>query len=185
MEKNKLRMPFLLVLCASVLLIITFFLPYAAATDEHREYLQRHSEGMYAEEAGITNGEAVDISLIEFARIYAAAIEMDIAKAISIACVVLISLMGLTMLLCLLFSALKKPIPVIVFDCLTFGLFRLLRWDFLDRGVIPSSSYVWGVAHGVYYVSAVVLLVGAIWLLIKKVQMRHVNKARVGTVTED
>ena len=94
---------------------------------------------MYAEEAGITNGEAVDISLIEFARIYAAAIEMDIAKAISIACVVLISLMGLTMLLCLLFSALKKPIPVIVFDCLTFGLFRH-TWCFVNELENQDSS---------------------------------------------
>lgn len=56
--------------------------------------------------------------------------------------------------LTLLFSALRKPVPVIVFSVLAIAMSMLLTWDFEDRGVIPSSSYDWGEARWIYLVGA-------------------------------
>ena len=67
------------------------------------------------------------------------------------------------------FAFLKKPVAVIIFNILSFGVFNLQNWDYTDRGVIPSSSYDWGAGYYIFYVAAFVTLAGAIWLLVNKI----------------
>lgn len=70
----------------------------------------------------------------------------------------------------LLFSVLKKPIPTILFNLLAFAVFRITKWDFEDRGVIPNSSYDWGIAQYICYISIIMVMMGAVALLVAKIK---------------
>lgn len=168
-DKNFLY-PFLVMLIGSIMLAATLFVPFASATEDYKEYLEEYSDLMYTEELNMTNGEAINISLFEFARIYSVAAEMEISKSISIACVVMIAVFGVFALLTLLFSVLKKPIPAIIFNLLTFAVFRITKWDFNARGVIPSPRYDWGIAEYFCYIGVGVLVVGAAALFVVKIK---------------
>ncbi len=154
--------PFVAVLIGSLMLVITLFAPFASATGDFKERLQEHSEEMYEEELNMTCGDAVHISLFEFGKMYYTAADKGVSKDVSIACVVIISIFAVMTVLTLLFSVLKKPIAIIIFDLLAFGVFRLIKWDFADRGVMPSSNYDWGMAQYICYVGIVIAFVGAV-----------------------
>ena len=169
--------PFVIALCGAILLITAFFLPYAASNSEYGEWLSSHADSMYTEEIGMTNRDAIGISPFEFLRIYIYSTSNysgDI-QTISIICVVVIGLIAGFTLLCTLFAALRKPIPLIVFDVLTFGVFMLMNFDFEDRGIIQNSNYSWGAAYYLYFIGAVVILVGAVWLLVTKIKAKKSN----------
>ena len=135
-NKDKLLIPFIVALIGSLMLIVTLFLPFASATEDYKEYLQEYSDEMYVEELNMTNGDAVNISLFEFGRIYAAAADWGMSESIAIACLVIISAFTLFTILTTLFSVLKKPIVAMIFNLLSFGVFWLIKWDFEDRGVV-------------------------------------------------
>lgn len=178
-NKDKLLIPFIVALIGSLMLIVTLFLPFASATEDYKEYLQEYSDEMYVEELNMTNGDAVNISLFEFGRIYAAAADWGMSESIAIACLVIISAFTLFTILTTLFSVLKKPIVAMIFNLLSFGVFWLIKWDFEDRGVIPSNSYDWGIAEFVCYIGFAVVMVGAILLLMAKINAKRQNKALV------
>lgn len=169
--------PFLAMLIGSIMLVATLFMPFASATEDYKEYLEEYPDSMYAEELDMTNKEAINISLFEFAKVYFVTAEMGMSKSVSIACVVIIAAFGAFALLTLLFSVLKKPIPAIIFNFLTFAVFRITKWDFGDRGVIPSINYDWGMAEYFCYIGVVVLTVGAVALLVVKIKDKKQRKA--------
>ena len=173
MGKSKIfkYVPLIIALCGVIMLISAFFLPYAAAKSEYREWLTDHADGMYAAEIGMTNGDAIGISPFEFFRIYfyGASNYSGDNQIISIICIVMISLIAVFTLLCTLFAALRKPIPLIVFDILTLAVLLLMNYDFKDRGVISNSRYDFGIANYLYFIGVAVTLVGAVWLLITKI----------------
>ena len=131
---------------AAALLVVAFFLPYAAAVDEYREALGAMSANPYSETLGMSNEDLADISLFEYARIYSAAGELGMGDAFAAVYVPFTVAPAVLGVLTLLFAALRKPIPSMVFSVLTVAMTLLLNWDFEDRGVIPSDSYDWGVA---------------------------------------
>lgn len=178
-EENVLFLPFVTALAGAIILVMAFFLPYASATKEHKQYLKTYSDEMYAEEINMTNKEAVGISMLEYVRVYAMAAQMEISKEyklIGIICVVLMSVIGAFSLLTLLFAALKKPIALFIFNGITFGVFRMLCWDFADRGVVPNYNYVWGISYYLYHAGAIIVLIGAVWLFVIKIRMKHQGK---------
>ncbi len=60
MDKSKIfrHVPMAIALCGVIMLIAAFFLPYASANSEYGEWLSNNADSMYAEEIGMTNGEA-------------------------------------------------------------------------------------------------------------------------------
>ena len=76
-------------------------------------------------------------------------------------------------MLTLLFALVRKPIPVVVFSVLTVALSLLLSWDFEDRGVIPSTSYDWGVARWVYLAAGIAAVALAIWQIVLRRQSKR------------
>lgn len=169
-------LPFLTALAGAVILVLAFFLPYSSAEKEYKKYLKEYSDSMYAEEINMTNEDVVGISMLEYARMYAVAAKIGTFKEqrfIGIICVVLISMIGVFSLLTLLSAALKKPIALIIFNGINFGVFRMLSWDLKDRGVVPNSSYIWGISYYLYQICAVIILIGAIWLLVTKIRMKR------------
>ena len=81
---KKVAIPFGITLAGVVLMIIMLFLPYASATSEYKEVLNQNKEGIFAQEIGMTNADAVHISLVKYARIYAAgAKSLEAVKAVA------------------------------------------------------------------------------------------------------
>ena len=155
---------------AAGLLVVAFFLPYAAGTQEYRESLDSMSANPYEETLGMSNDDLADVSLFEYARIYGASGELGMPEEFALVYVPItvaaVVLGGLT----LLFAALRKPIPSIVFSVLTVALTLFLNWDFEDRGVIPSDTYDWGIAKWVYLVAGVAVIACAVWQLMLRRQ---------------
>ena len=152
----------IIALIGSIMLIATLFLPFASATEKYREQLEKFPDTMYAEEIGMTNKDAVNISLFEFGKIYSSTAAAQNAQAVSITCVVMISAFAIFALLSAIFSLLKKPIAIMIFNL-------LLKWDFNDRGVLPSSRYDCGMAQYFCYFGVAIVFVGAIIMLLIKI----------------
>lgn len=180
MENTKKKM-FLVVtlsvILVSLLVVLAFFLPYASAKADYRKILENFPQQIYMQEIGMTNADAMDISLLEFARVYGAfATSSGQIGTVGTIVVVMISLVGLFSLLTLIFAALRKPIVILIFNCLTFGAVCLLSWDFQDRGALPSNSYDFGMAYYIYYIGAALILAGAICMLVMKIQEKKQKK---------
>ncbi|MDD6489143.1 MAG: hypothetical protein PUG48_04940 [Clostridia bacterium] len=167
-EKNKKIFLILTVaaIVASLMVVVSFFLPYASANAEYREVLEKYSDS--------TTMNAKDISLLDFAKIYSSAGDElgDQYQTIGTICVVMISAFGVLALCTLIFSALRKPIAILIFNGLTFGAFSLLSWDFKDRGALPNMNYDIGAAHYIYYICAVLILLAAVGMLVLKIQQK-------------
>lgn len=170
MKKNVMLYSALAAILGAILLIITIFIPFASANDEYKEYLMSHSDSVYSEEANMTNKNAVNISLAEFIKIDSAIVEMGVSKEILIANMVVIFAFCFFAVLTLLFSLLRKPIAIFIFDIISFAAIRVVKFDFEDRGIIPSNSYDWGIALVICYIGIVIVAVSAVILLIAKIK---------------
>ena len=166
-KKKIIVVSFLAMLIGSIMLIITLFVPFASATDDHREYLEKYANTVSIEELDITNEQLLDVSALS---------GMEISRDISISCIAMISVFAFFVLLTLLFSILRKAIPVIIFDLLTFVVFRIIQWDFEDRGVISNSKYDGGIALYIGYIGVVIVMAGAVTLLVMKIKNKKQRK---------
>lgn len=89
---------------------------------------------------------------------------------------------GILSCITLLLTILKKPAAVMIVNTLVLGAFRLLCYDFEDRGVIGNSRYNWGIAYYLYYIGIAVIYAGAVWMFIikRKQKKTSVNPAEFG-----
>ena len=156
-KKKIIVVSFLAMLIGSIMLIITLFVPFASATDDHREYLEKYANTVSIEELDITNEQLLDVSLFKFARIYSALSGMEISRDISISCIAMISVFAF-------------------FALLTFVVFRIIQWDFGDRGVISNSKYDGGIALYIGYIGVVIVMAGAVTLLVMKIKNKKQRK---------
>lgn len=175
-NKCKIFIPFIITLISSIIIVIAFFLPYKSATEDYREYLENNPNEMYAEEIGMTNKSAIDISLLEYARMYGyIAAETEVFQILGIVVLSIICIIAVLSILTLLFTAKKKPIATIIFNLLNFAVFRLLCYDFEDRGV-NVRNYDWGISYYVYHIFPLLILAGSIWLLVNKIHLKKESR---------
>ncbi len=167
-KTKRILYPFLISLVGSIMMVVIMWLPYATANEEYEKYLMENEDRIYAEEIGMTNGDAVNISLFEFIKIYGEASGQGSYGVVATTCVVIISMYGAMALLTVVMSALRKPVGIIVFDVLTLIMLKIVNFDFEDRGIIPSGRYDWGIASYITYIIGVVVVAGAVWLIIEK-----------------
>ena len=66
MKTKNTLIPFIVLLIAALLAILSFFLPYASTTDERREIINKYPDEMFVKDIGMTYGDAADISLVEY-----------------------------------------------------------------------------------------------------------------------
>lgn len=165
---SNIKYPRLITLTASLFLFIMLFLPFATATKEYEEYLLERPNVMHTEEIGMTNSEAARLSLVDYVRVYSVAFDMGYEKEQCIVGIALIALYMLFSLLAVILSLCNKPIGIIVFDLLAMLFLWLNHFDFKSRGVLPSSTYNWGVVNYITYLIGGIVLWGAIWLCKEK-----------------
>lgn len=175
---NKLLIPFIVTLIGAAFMFITIFLPYSTANKERAEKLKAYPDQIVYEELDMTAEDMINISMVEYANVYSNLSEQIWGDtSYGIFYIALVALIGIFSLLSVLFSALKKPIAVVVFSLLALGVFCIQNFDYTDRGVIPSSTYDWGAAYYVFYIAFAVTFVGAIWMLVSKIiQKKKQNK---------
>ncbi|GAB5081769.1 hypothetical protein Osc1_09420 [Hominimerdicola sp. 21CYCFAH17_S] len=177
MKDKTLLYPALDAIVGAFLMIITLFVPFASANDDYSERLMSYPDSVYSEEADMKNEDAVHISLIEFIKIDSAAIKTGLYEETAIANMVVIIAFALFSVLTLLFSVIKKPIAILIFNIISFAIMQFIRFDFEDRGVIPSSSYNWGIASIICYIGITISVIGAVLLLIAKIKSKRSIKA--------
>ncbi len=178
--KNRQLIPFIIALVAALFMVVSIFLPYSSATETHAETIKENPDVIVYKDPDITSGELLDISMFEYARIYALLSEDLYGNAaVGFFYVAMVGLIGGFALLNLLFVSLKKPIPGIVFSVLAFAVFLLQNWDYTDRGVVPSRSYEWGIGYYVFFAVAVIALAGNIWMLVEKILLKKQAKLQV------
>lgn len=153
-------------------LVAAFFLPWATADEEFREGVQRAPETMFYEPTGMTVVDAVDLSIFEYAQVYA-----TMGSGWSVYAGIIYAVLGAAVLT-LLLAALGRPIATAIFATLAFAGSRLLVWDFGDRGVLPNGTHDWGVAATVYVVAFVALLAAAIWMFVLKRRAKRAASAQ-------
>lgn len=164
MFQNKTINPKAIALIGSLLLIVTLFLPFASATDNYEKQLTSFPDQMYIEELNMTNDDVINLSLFEFGKIYAYSLEVYAEKTISIICLAMIAAYVVFSILALLWSALSKPIPLLMTNLFAFGIFNLMKWDFKDRGVIANSLYHFGIAQYVCLLAFLMICLTSIYL---------------------
>lgn len=161
--------PFIISIAAVLLIMTSFFLPFASSAPDTRDLLNSAPDEMFIQEIEMTNQDATDLSLVEYFRVYMYMAESGRSVTVSIIAIVMISVLALFSLLTALFVCLKKAVPIIVFTLLNASVFSLLCWDFKDRGIVENSTYSYGITYQLFYVALIILLACAIWLLVIKI----------------
>ena len=163
-EKNKLFIPYVITLIGTIMMFLLLVLPFTTATDEYAERFDRFADTEVYKGLSLTCADVKNVSLVDYARIYVAVGENfwknEYAGWIYAG---LIAAIGLFSLIAVIKAIRKKPIGIIISTI----------WDLSARHVVQNENYVWGVAHYCYYIIPVIIIVGSIWLFIKK---RQLNK---------
>ena len=179
-----LRFPFYVLLLTSLILTAAFFMPLATATGEYREYLEKYPDAWNVEEIKMTNRDAVNVSMYDFARMYGVVYRL-VDKTLATIVTVTISAAGILSIVVLLLTLAKKPIGILIFNALTLGSYYLTVLDFKMRGVMPNKNYNWGISYYLYFCCTGVICVAAVWMLIKKIQIKHKKKNKGDNENEE
>ena len=172
MEKEKKVNIFkILIIVACVILFVGLLLPYETSTEEYKEQLQENPEVINVKEVNLTNKDAINISIIENFKIYSYGMNNSngnswLAGESTINFILTIVLI-VSVILVLLFTIFNKRILSIRFGILLLGSSILMNYDIVDRGVIPSTKYTYGISYYLYPIMAVVILVSIVILIVK------------------
>lgn len=158
-------------LLGALILAASFLLPFGTARKEYREWLSAAPDRIYDEELNMTRRGAINLSLIELARAFGKAGNLD--SSFSMGTIIAAAAFAL---LTLLFAVLKKPIPAIVFTMLALGAFLLILKDFDLRGTFSeSSSYKLGCACWFAFIGIAAEMFGSILTLAERAKMKKLH----------
>lgn len=161
----------IIIIIACVIGFIGLILPYEASIGEYKEYLQETPETMNIKEVNLTNEDVINISMLENFKVYSYAMNNSEGNSWlageSMINFILTIVLIISIILILLFTAFNKRILSIIFGLLLLGSSLLMNYDIVDRGVIPSTKYTYGISYYIYPIIAVVIIVSSILLIIK------------------
>lgn len=177
-RNNGMLVPFIIALIASLIAIAAFFLPYISMTDEYAKYLESRANEKAFETVDLKVGDMKELSLFEYAKTYfQGGKEIMRNEDSGIFYGSFFTSPGVLSLLVLLGVIKKKPIMTFIFTALMAGIVYMLNWDFVDRGIMPSSNGIWGISYHLYYPCAAVIALCAIWIFVLKRKMKKEKKA--------
>lgn len=176
--KNYTRLPQLLALLISIIAIVGFFLPYLSSTSEYAKYLDSHGEEYISSNIDVKIRDLKDVSMFEYSKVYfQGGEEIFHSTAPGIFYGIVFALPFVFGILALFSSLNKHATPLVFISALMFYVIRMLNWDTVDRGIMPTSGRVWGISHVLYYPCAVFLFVCGIWLFIAKWKTKRKARA--------
>ena len=175
--KLKLPVPALVALISAVVLLLSVFLPYMVANKAYSDMIGDYGNEIAIPGTDLTAKDLKEVSLSEFASIADA-----LAKVYpSGSGVELVSAMVWILAGCAiaagLFAFFKKPVGIIIFSVLAYGVSAIFEAGMKESGVLSASIYDYGLAHTLIPLAVLGCIVGAIWLIVEK------NKAKKAQVT--
>ena len=175
--KNRILLPCIVAAITAMISIAGLFLPYIGSTPEYADYLNSVSNQKPFDTADITAATSVDLSLYEYAKTYwQGSDEIFGNKAVGVFYTIIFVSPGIFGFFALLCALRKKGIPLILQSLIIGGLFFLINWDVVDRGIMPYDGRVWGISHVLYYPVAGILLICGVWIFIVKRKMKKINR---------
>lgn len=161
---RNLTIPKIIAIVGNALMLLCIFLPYASAPKDspYRQYAGEMIDGVRA-------GELADPSLFKFVTLYNK-LKDTVASGSEVATIIMVLVIAIAVaaILALVFACVSKGIPSLVFSVIGFILFLVLNWDFSERGVISSDNYGWGFGYYLFFLAAIVAVIGAIWMIAAK-----------------
>ncbi len=154
---------FAVTLAGVVLMVIGLFLPYITAVGDTKDYIEEHPHRIEVESMDVTADELERLPLISLNKLITGAYGEDEGLVESIIIWIICGFLAITAL----FAIFKKPIGVMIFDLLIFGLLCFNNFV-LKEDCISDDRYAWSIGYYLLLFAAVVTFVGAIWLLITK-----------------
>ena len=164
---KKLVLPSIVALIGVLIMIVAMFLPYMNAQGKLAEYIEL-LDSVELEEENISATPSV-VSVKEVITTIYGEDDGKIAEIIVLAFCGFITLTAL-------FVFFKKPIAIMIFDLLAFGSFSFLNFA-MKEDFIDPDKYAWGIGYSVIQVAIAVVLVAAIWMLVKKIIVKRELKA--------
>lgn len=171
----------IVILVVCFIALIGLFLPYERSIGEYRQSLKDNPTRMNIEEVNFKNKDVVDISIIENFKVYSYTMNNssgnDWMQGESIINVIITIALIVSIILIILFALLNKSVLTIIFSIVMGISSLLMNYDIVDRGVIPSSKYTYGLTYYLYIPLAIIILVCSIVNIInnKKQKKNNVN----------
>lgn len=169
---KRLTIPFVVTLIGVLLIIVGLFLPYMTAVGEMAEYIENNPDRIEIKDLNLTASDLADISILSVNKLITGVYGEDDGEIANIIVMVLGGFLAMTML----FTLLKKPIAVMIFDLFTCGTFFFLGF-LMKEDFITADTYAWGIGYYAFLISAVVVFAAAIWMLVKKISVKKELKA--------
>ena len=164
-EKNnkELKNASLLVVFGFLIMVLSMLLPFATAKEGYRDYLKTYAHEW--EKAGMDKEDVMDVSLVEYIRVYTYAISMGVGEEIAMAFLVLVGIVFIMGIICVEGAVHKKPKGVIAADIIGALVYVFMCMDFVGRNVIGGDKYEFGYGIYVYGVAAIVIFLGAVIMI--------------------
>lgn len=161
----------IVIIIAGIIALIGLFLPYQKSVGEYRESLKNKPDTINIKEVNFTNKDLIDISIVKNFKVYSYSMNNNIginwAKDVAVINVIITVVLMASIIFILLFAILNKRILTIVFDVLLAISSLAMNFDIVDRGIIPSSRYTYGISYYLYLILAVIILVSVIVSIIR------------------
>lgn len=169
---EKMKLPFIVALIGVLVLVIGMFLPYITAVGEMGEYIEKNPDRIEIEDLELTAGDLKDIPVISVSQIITGIYGEDDGAIANVIVIVFGGFLALTAL----FVILKKPIAVMIFELLSYGVFAFLS-AYMKEDFIDPDKYAWGIGYTIIQIAFAVVFAAAIWMLVKKIIAKRELKA--------
>lgn len=160
--KNNLLISFIIALIGSLLIVANIFLPFVSATEDFGAVLEKAGDEVVNTVTDMTAEDAISVSLMEYSDAFA---REDSEVTLDMVLLIAFALFGV---LAVIFTFIKKPIPVIIFSILSFIPYYLFNFDVNDRNILESSTYETSIAYYLIPIAIVIAIGGAIFMFIVK-----------------
>ena len=161
---KKLAVPFVVTLVGVLIVVMALFLPYMTAVGEMAEYIEKFPDRIEIASLNLTAGDMKNISVMSVSKLITGVYGEDDGLVAN----VIVFTFGGFLALTALFTILKKPIGIMIFDLLSFGTFVFLN-SLMKEDFIRADKYAWGVGYYIILIMILVVFASAVWLLVKKI----------------
>ena len=169
---EKLKFPFVVALIGVLILVVGMFLPYITAVGEMGEYIEKYPDRIEIEDLELTASDLKDIPVISVSQIISGIYGEDDGALANVIVFTFCGFIALTAL----FVVLKKPIAVMIFELLAYGVFAFLS-AYMKEDFIDPDKYAWGIGYTVIQIAIAVVFAAAVWMLVKKIIAKRELKA--------
>ena len=164
---KKLVIPFIIALVGVAVMVAAMCLPYMNAQGKLADYIEL-LDSIELEEENIS----ATPSVVSVKEVITTIYGEDDGKIAEIIVLVFGGFVALTAL----FVILKKPIAVMIFDLLAYGVFAFLS-AYMKEDFIDPDKYAWGIGYTVIQAAIAVVFAAAVWMLVKKIITKRELKA--------